>query len=75
MREIQLKDVKARLSSIVDEAMQGVGTIVTRHGRKEAVIISFSEYERLAKVPSFGWLLAHSPLGEDDEAPGKDGGA
>ncbi len=69
MREIQLKDAKAKLSAVVDDAMSGDGAIITRHGKKEAVVISYDEFQRLSKaVPSFGWLLTHAPL-EDGDLP------
>ncbi|MCM2471924.1 type II toxin-antitoxin system Phd/YefM family antitoxin [Rhizobium sp. CG5] len=69
MREIQLKDAKAKLSAVIDDAKNGDGAIITRHGRGEAVIISLKEYERLTKaIPSFGWLLTHAPL-EDGDLP------
>jgi prevent-host-death family protein len=67
MQEMPLKDVKARLSEVVDQALDGHGSIITRHGKGEAVVISLKEYERLTKaVPSFGWLLANAPLEEGD---------
>ena len=67
MQEMQLKDVKAKLSAVIDEALNGNGSIITRHGKGEAVVISLKEYERLTKaIPSFGWLLAHSPFEEGD---------
>lgn len=66
MKEIQLRDAKATLSSVVDEALHGKASIITRHGRREAVILSYEEYRRLSDVPSFGWLLTHSPLEESD---------
>ena len=66
MNEIQLKDAKARLSQVVDEAVAGSPAVITRHGRKQAVVIGWTEYERLQKPPSFGWLLANSPLADDD---------
>ena len=69
MREIQLKDAKATLSAVVDEAVAGEPAVITRHGRKQAVILSFKEYERLSRVPSFGRLLAAFPGDEDDIAP------
>lgn len=68
MREIQLKDAKATLSAVVDDAVRGSPAIITRHGRKEAVVLSFDEYERLARVPSFGQLLAAFP-GEPVDIP------
>ena len=66
MREIQLRDAKARLSAVVDDAIQGEPAVITRHGRKQAVILSFAEWERLSRVPSFGRLLMEAPLGADD---------
>jgi prevent-host-death family protein len=66
MREIQLKDAKATLSSVVDDAVQGEPSIITRRGRPEAVIIGFKEWERLAHVPSFGRLLMSAPISPED---------
>jgi antitoxin Phd len=61
MREIQIKDAKANLSSLVNAAMRGQATIITRHGKRQAVLLSFKDWERLAKVPSFGRLLMSAP--------------
>ncbi len=66
MREIQLKDAKATLSAVVDQAVRGNPAIITRHGKKEAVVLSFEEYEKLSHVPSFGRLLAAFPGDEGD---------
>jgi antitoxin Phd len=66
MREIQLRDAKASLSAVVDEAVRGEPTIITRHGKPEAVILSFKEWERLSQVPSFGRLLMSAPISPDD---------
>ncbi|RVC58723.1 type II toxin-antitoxin system Phd/YefM family antitoxin, partial [Mesorhizobium sp. M4B.F.Ca.ET.088.02.2.1] len=49
MREIQLKDAKATLSAVVDQAVAGKPAVITRHGRKQAVILSFTDYERLSR--------------------------
>jgi prevent-host-death family protein len=68
MHEIQLKDAKAALSAVVDKAVAGEPSVITRRGRKEAVVLSFQEYERLARVPSFGELLAAFP-GEPADIP------
>ncbi|WP_033838531.1 type II toxin-antitoxin system Phd/YefM family antitoxin [Mesorhizobium loti] len=70
MKEAQLKDVKATFSHVVDEAVAGTPTVVTRHGKREAVVISYSDYERLSRVPSLGWLLTNSPLEEGDLSVG-----
>lgn len=72
MREIQLKDAKATLSAVVDQAVRGRPSIITRHGRKDAVVLSFAEYERLARSPSFGHLLAAFP-GEGKDIPARSG--
>lgn len=66
MREIQLRDAKATLSAVVDRAVQGQPSVITRHGHRAAVVIGFDEWRRLAAVPSFARLLAAAPLGPDD---------
>src|SRR6516162_7181853 len=47
MKEIQIKDAKARLSSLIDAAMRGQAAIITRRGKRQAVLLSFKEWERL----------------------------
>lgn len=66
MRKIQLKDAKAKLSTVIDDAVRGKPSIITRHGKREAVLLSYEEWERLSRVPSFGRLLMSAPLAEDD---------
>jgi len=66
MSEIQLKDAKASLSSLVDDALRGEPSIITRHGRPEAVVVGFEEWERLTHVPSFGRLLMSAPIASKD---------
>lgn len=73
MHEIQLRDAKATLSAVVDQARQGEPTIITRHGRPEAVILGFEEWQRLSQVPSFGRLLMEARL-ELEDLPERDGG-
>jgi antitoxin Phd len=66
MRKIQLKDAKATLSSVVNDAVRGQAAVITRHGKPEAVVLGFREWERLAKVPSFGQLLMSAPIKAGD---------
>lgn len=66
MREIQLRDAKANLSAVVDEAVRGKPAVITRHGKPQAVILGFKEWERLSRVPSFGRLLMAAPVSQDD---------
>jgi antitoxin Phd len=70
MREIQLRDAKASLSAVVDEAMQGKPAVITRHGKRQVVVVSYEEWERLSHVPTFGRLLMAVPLTADD-LPGR----
>ncbi|QRE77022.1 type II toxin-antitoxin system Phd/YefM family antitoxin [Methylobacterium aquaticum] len=69
MQEIQLRDAKATLSAVIDRARQGEPSVITRHGRPEAVLLSYEEWQRLSQVPSFGRMLMSAPLEEDDLPP------
>jgi len=73
MHEIQLRDAKATLSAVIDDARRGEPSIITRHGRREAVVLSFEDWERLSRVPSFGRLLMAAPL-EPDDLPARNPG-
>jgi prevent-host-death family protein len=65
MREIKLSDARVNLSAVVDEAARGKPTVITRDGKRQAVIVSYEEWERLSRVPSFGRLLmAAGDLGD-----------
>jgi len=66
MRKIQLKDAKANLSAVVDRATRGKPSIITRHGKPEAVVLSVADWERLSRVPSFGRLLMAAPIKAGD---------
>jgi prevent-host-death family protein len=74
MIEIQLRDAKATLSKVIDDARRGDPSIITRHGRKEAVVLSFEEWQRLSSVPSFGRLLMEAPL-EPGDLPERNAGS
>jgi prevent-host-death family protein len=55
MREIQLRDAKASLSAVVDEAMQGKPAVISRHGKRKAVVVSYEEWRQqitFAKIRS-----------------------
>lgn len=69
MKEIQIKDAKATLSAVVDQAVAGEPSVITRHGRKEAVLVSFDEWERVSKVPTFTDLLLAFPGDPEDIPP------
>ncbi|MDX2142259.1 MAG: type II toxin-antitoxin system Phd/YefM family antitoxin [Rhodospirillaceae bacterium] len=67
MRKIQLRDAKAQLSAVVDAAIEGKPSVITRHGKQQAVVLSYREWSRLARVPSFGRLLMALPAPLEDE--------
>jgi antitoxin Phd len=66
LRKIQLKDAKATLSAVINDAVRGQAAVITRHGRPEAVVLGFREWERLVKVPTFGKLLMSAPITAGD---------
>ena len=69
MRQVQLREAKARLSALVEDAAHGQSAVITRHGKPQAVILGIDEWNRLRDVPSFGRLLASAPLDDGDLPP------
>jgi hypothetical protein len=51
---------------VVDEAMRGMPAVITRHGKRQAVVVGYEEWQRLSTVPSFGRLLMMASLSADD---------
>ena len=51
---------------MVDDAVRGAPCEITRHGRREAVVIAYEEWDKLSRVPSFGRLLMAAPLEAGD---------
>jgi prevent-host-death family protein len=49
MQNWQLQEAKAKLSQLVERAVEGEAQTITKHGRETAVILSYSEYMRLQK--------------------------
>ena len=66
LKEIQLREAKATLSAVVDDAVRGEPCVITRHGRREAVLVGYEEWQKLSRIPSFGRLLMAAPLDEGD---------
>jgi antitoxin (DNA-binding transcriptional repressor) of toxin-antitoxin stability system len=52
----------------VDDATHGKPSIITRHGKPEAVVLGFAHWQRLSRKPSFGRLLMSAPLEPTDLA-------
>jgi antitoxin Phd len=63
MHSWQLQDAKARLSEVVRNATTEGPQSITVHGKPTVVVISYDEFERLAKPKSsFVEFMRQSPL-------------
>ena len=71
MQSIRLHEARAALSSLVEDAARGKGSIITSRGEPRAVLVGIDEWDRLSRVPSFGRLLLASGL-EDGDLPPRD---
>jgi antitoxin Phd len=73
MHELQLRDAKAAFSAVVEQAANGESTVVTRHGKKMAVVLGYDAWERLSGARrSLADLLLDFPDVDDiarDPAP------
>lgn len=73
VHHIKFRDAKATLSALMTQARQGYPSVITRHGRPEAVLLSFEEWQCLSQLPSFGRLLMAALL-EPEDLPTHHGG-
>jgi prevent-host-death family protein len=64
MQELQLRDAKA--TAVVDSARRGEPSVITRHGRREAVMLGYQASKTRSSVPSFARLLMACPLEAGD---------
>ena len=64
-RSWQVQEARARLSSLIDEAVAGRPQRISRRGKQIAVIISAADYDRLmAPRESLVEFFRNSPLAE-----------
>ena len=70
MKEVPLSEIKDDLSRYLHEA-ESENIVITRHGKRQAVVVGYEEWQRLSAVPSFGRLLMAAPLTAGD-LPGRD---
>ena len=61
MKTVQMHDAKAKLSALIRDAVRGRPSVITRRGKREAVVLGYEEWQRLANVPSFARLLMSMP--------------
>ena len=69
MRQVNLRDAKARFPALVKNAARGEATVITRHGKPRAVLLGIKEWDRPRNMPSFGRLLLSAPLQDGDLEP------
>jgi prevent-host-death family protein len=74
MESVQIRDAKAKFSSLIEAAERGRPTLITRHGRPAAVVVPVEDARRLYpdRPSSFVDLLLSFPGGvefERDQAP------
>lgn len=74
LKEMHLRDAKASLSAVIDDGLRGQACVITWRGRPQAVLLSYQEWQRLSRVPSFGRLLMAAPL-EKGDLPERNRGA
>lgn len=63
MKSVQVREAKAKFSALIDAAEQGQPTIITRHGKAAAVMVSVDDARRLYHddSPSFAKALLAFP--------------
>ena len=70
MRTWPLQEARAHLRDVVDAAIQQGPQRITRHGKDAVVVVSEDEWNRRnEEKPSFGALLADSPLTSRERPP------
>lgn len=68
MKQMQLRDAKAKLSEVVDAVVNGEPTTITRHGVPVAMVVPFSKGEEMyppKPKKTFGQHLLEFPGGID----------
>lgn len=67
MRQWSVAEAKAKLSEVIDGALDGEAQEITKHGKPIAVMLDIEQYRRLVPVRSFKeHLLAIPPAPEDE---------
>lgn len=62
MNELSFTIVKATLSKVVDDARNGRPTVITRHGKQEAVVVSVEDWNKATAKPSLWEMLTNAPI-------------
>lgn len=60
----KLQDAKARFSEVVERAVNDGPQLVTRHGKKAVVVVSYDQFAREDASEDFKSFLTSVPLAE-----------
>ena len=72
MRTWPLQEARTHLRDVVDGAIHHGPQRITRHGKDAVIVVSEAEWTRQTKdKPSFGSLLAESPMTSNHRPPRK----
>ncbi len=71
-----LQEAKNKLSEVIDRAAKGGPQVVTRHGKRVAVIVSAQDFDRMRGAGLWQYLRAAPTKGvhlniERDRSPGR----
>ncbi|MER9331100.1 type II toxin-antitoxin system Phd/YefM family antitoxin [Mesorhizobium sp. M0152] len=77
MKTMQVREAKAGFSALVEAAESGEPTIITKHGKPAAAVVSVEDLQKLypTKRRNFGEFLLTYPGGielERNESPSRD---
>jgi prevent-host-death family protein len=77
VKTMQVREAKAGFSALVEAAESGEPTIITKHGKPAAAVVSVEDLRKLypAKRRNFGEFLLTYPGGielERNESPSRD---
>ncbi|MER8826124.1 type II toxin-antitoxin system Phd/YefM family antitoxin [Mesorhizobium sp. M0938] len=77
MKTMQVREAKAGFSALVEAAESGEPTIITKHGKPAAAVVSVEDLQKLYPVArrNFGEFLLTYPGGielERNESPSRD---
>jgi prevent-host-death family protein len=68
MKQLKLRDAKAKLSEVVEDALRGEPTTITRNGRPAAVVVPVAAFRQVGSSsdPTLAELVLGLPVGLDD---------
>jgi prevent-host-death family protein len=68
MKQLKLRDAKAKLSEVVEDALRGEPTTITRYGRPAAVVVPVAAFRQVGSSsdPTLAELVLGLPVGLDD---------